>query len=200
MADRITGYRHIAVRLAIAAAFLGLAAGVSLAARVLLSGPRMWVQPNVRAFQSQVPQMPAGVVPVLEPVILPAQVEAKTLRNPLTATYENLARGQVYYEYYCIYCHGPYGDGNGYVGLSYIPRPTDFHDPRLQAYSDGELLRAMLLGSGHAPILERVVLPEHRWYLVLYTRWLASIKPGPTPAPIAVPTGPVEVRSPLKGE
>ena len=32
------------------------------------------------------------------------------------------------------------------------------------------IIRAMLAGTGHEPVLNRVVLPDHRWYLVLYTR------------------------------
>jgi len=36
--------------------------------------------------------------------------------------------------------------------------------------SDGEILYAMLTGTGHEPVLQRVVPPPYRWYLVLYVR------------------------------
>jgi hypothetical protein len=197
MTDGITGRRPIAVRVAMAIIVLALVAGGSLVAWAVLHGPRMWVQPNVRAFQAQVPQMPAGVVPAIAPATAPSVVEAQAMVNPLTLTPENVARGDIYYQYYCLYCHGVHGDGNGYVGQSYIPKPTDFRDPAIQTYTDGELLRAMLLGVGHAPILEQVVLPEHRWYLVLYTRYLAST-PSPADAGmITVPGRLIEKRSPL---
>ena len=80
------------------------------------------------------------------------------------------ARGKVYYDYYCVFCHGDKGDGNGPVGESYVPVPADLRAAKIQAYADGELLRAMLVGTGHEPVLGRVVHPEHRWYLVLYVR------------------------------
>jgi hypothetical protein len=41
---------------------------------------------------------------------------------------------------------------------------------------DGELFAAMLLGVGHEPVMERIVQPAHRWYLVLYMRALG--RPG----------------------
>jgi hypothetical protein len=36
------------------------------------------------------------------------------------------------------------------------------------------LLRMMLTGAGHEPVLGYTVLPEHRWYLVLFLRSLAT--------------------------
>jgi hypothetical protein len=55
-----------------------------------------------------------------------------------------------------------------------MPSPTDLHAPKVLKMSDGELLRAMLLGVGHEPVLSRVVFPEHRWYLVGYVRTLGK--------------------------
>jgi len=101
---------------------------------------------------------------------LPSEAEAGSVRNPLSDTPENVARGAVYYQYYCVFCHGETGNGDGLVGESYVPTPADLGQAKFATYSDGELLRACLLGTGHAPVLERVVAPEHRWYLVLYAR------------------------------
>ena len=49
----------------------------------------------------------------------------------------------------------------------------------MQALSDGQLFQAMLTGPGHQPVLERVVPPEHRPYLVLYVRQYATGAGGP---------------------
>jgi hypothetical protein len=154
----------IALPLAFAALFLF----------VLYEGPRMTVQHHLRDYQMIMPAPPAGVVPVTLPERLPTAAEAAKLKNPLQPIPQNLAAARVYYTYYCVFCHGDYGDGNGPVGQSYVPRPADLRSARVSGYADGQLLLAMLKGIGHEPVLERVVPPEHRWYLVSYVRSLAQ--------------------------
>lgn len=144
------------------------------AAYLLFTGPRMLVQPHIRTFQTPMAPLPKGVVPVDMPQALPGADKALTMTNPVTATPENLARGKTYYDYYCAFCHGAGGLGDGPVGQSYLPAPTNLVSARVQSYSDGQLLRAMLLGTGHVPVLERIVPPEHRWYTVLYVRSLGN--------------------------
>jgi mono/diheme cytochrome c family protein len=171
---------------------LFIVAGVALGVftSLIMIGPEMKSQPNIRAYQARVPLPPAGVVPVEAAAGMPSSAEAAALQNPLRATPENLARGKTYYQYYCLACHGEAGDGNGPVGQSFLPPPADLHSAKLRRLKDGELLRAMLTGVGHQPaattqamapgphepsVLEYIVLPEHRWYLVLYIR---SLEPG----------------------
>lgn len=150
------------------------AAGMGAVGYIMLSGPRMYEQPHIRAYQAELPRLPAGVVPVASSVVpLPSAREAGSIASPVPATPANVARGKVYYQYYCVFCHGDRGDGNGPVGESYVPVPADLRSKKIAAYSDGQLLRAMLLGTGHEPVLERTVLSEHRWYLVLYARTFA---------------------------
>ena len=153
------------------------------AALLLFTGPRMREQPHVRAYQARMPTLPAGVVPVEPRPGLPAAAEADALTNALSATAANLARGQVYYGYYCAFCHGPAGAGDGPVGQSYTPVPADLRSPAIGSYTEGKFLRAMLTGTGHAPVLERVVPPEHRWYLVLYAHSLSARQPAPAAPP-----------------
>jgi mono/diheme cytochrome c family protein len=141
---------------------------------VLYEGPRMKVQHNIRDFQMSLPNIPAGTQPVHPPDRLSSAAQAAQIKNPLPANAGNLARAQVYYTYYCVFCHGDQGAGDGPVGQSYIPRPADLRVGKIAASRDGDLLRAMLTGTGHEPVLERVVMPEHRWYLVLFVRSLAA--------------------------
>ena len=140
--------------------------------------PHMKWQPHLRSFDAPMPPPPAGAVPVTQTPPLPSAQQAATMTNPLlargTPAPEDYARGGVYYNYYCTFCHGPAGDGNGPVGQSYVPRPSDLRSAKIRGYSDGQLLRAMLLGPGHEPVLERTVNPDHRWYLVLYVRSLSQ--------------------------
>lgn len=135
---------------------------------VLYEGPRMKVQHHIRDFQMTLPNIPAGTRPV-QPTDRLAAAQAV---NPLPASADNLARARVYYTYYCVFCHGDQGAGDGPVGQSYVPRPADLRTRKVAGYSDGQLLRALLTRTGHEPVLERVVAPEHRWYLVLFVRSL----------------------------
>ncbi|MCE5326210.1 MAG: hypothetical protein LLG01_07315 [Planctomycetaceae bacterium] len=137
-------------------------------------GPRMQNQPALQSFQAVLPPMPEASRPQREPFApAPTTQQARSLRNPLKGTADELARGKVYYGYYCIFCHGGDGGGTGPVGESYVPTPADLRRPAVQQLGDGELLRRMLTGAGHAPVLERVVRSPQRWPLVLYVRSLA---------------------------
>jgi hypothetical protein len=138
---------------------------------LLFTGPRMYIQPNYRQFQAAMPVISPNTVPVeniYEP--LPTAQESQKLTNPLSGTKENFAKGEIYYGYYCAFCHGDKGDGYGPVGYSYVPKPSDLREDKIQKKSDGEILYAMLTGTGHAPMLQRIVPPQYRWYLVLYVR------------------------------
>ena len=147
----------------------------------LIMGPRMRVQIHMLPYEALMPAPPTGSVPVdLEPK-LPAAAAAERLENPIADSPEALARGKVYYGYYCVFCHGEDGLGNGPVGQSYMPAPTNLHKTELAGYSDGRLLRAMLTGIGHEPVLPRVVRPEYRWYLVRYVRELGKDSLAPPP-------------------
>jgi len=147
----------------------------ALFAYVLYKGPRMTVQHHFRDFQLVAPPPAAGTVsaaPAMER--LPVGSEAARLKNPVQVTARNLDRGRVYYRYYCVFCHGETGAGDGPVGRSYHPKPVELGTGRIAGYGDGELLRAMLTGKGHEPVLERVVPPEQRWHLALFVRSLAG--------------------------
>lgn len=138
---------------------------------LLLTGPRMRVQPNIRSFQMVTPVMSANSIPVvaaIEP--LPTNEEAAKMVNPLAENAENIAKGKIYYGYYCGFCHGEKGDGFGPVGLSYNPVPTDLRTAKVLSQSDGNLLLSMLTGTGHSPVLQKVISTDYRWYLVLYVR------------------------------
>jgi len=147
----------------------------ALFAYILYRGPRMTVQHHFRDFQSAMPAPAAGTVGVAAATErLPGKSEAARLKNPLSGGTRELERGRVYYRYYCVFCHGESGAGDGPVGRSYHPKPADLGSGRIAGYGDGRLLRAMLTGVGHEPVLERVVPPEHRWHLALFVRSLAQ--------------------------
>lgn len=169
---------------------LGIALVMLVYFTIMFIGPRMRVTQQVRSFQKSMPQLTETVVPVeADRYRVPDMREATGMKNPLSKKDENVHRGKVYYEYYCIFCHGTNGQGDGPVGYSYMPSPVDLHDPKILRMKDGELFRSMLVGIGHEPVLPRVVLPEHRWYLVVYVRELGKTprEPAENPGSFVIP-------------
>lgn len=140
---------------------------------LMFSGPRMREQPKLVPYRAAIAPLPDGVVPLVDyyqPA--PAAAEVAGLANPIEPNSANLERGRVYYGYYCGFCHGKDGDGEGPVGQSYMPRPTDLRTAKVRSMTDGELCRAMLVGTGHEPVLEYTVDANKRWYIVLHIRQL----------------------------
>jgi cytochrome c5 len=108
-------------------------------------------------------------------VPVPATLDdsAAQLAGP-AATRSELAHGKTYYTYYCVFCHGEKGDGLGAVGESWDPAPADLRSDRVRQMGRPQLLKSMLTGVGHDPVLEMVVHPGFRRDLVLYVAALAQ--------------------------
>jgi len=134
--------------------------------------PRMLQQPKLRAFEAKMPLPPEGAVPVE----MPAPVVF------VKGDAANLARGKIYYGYYCVQCHGDNGDGHGPVGESYNPAPPDLASPKIQAYSNEKMVDAMLNGTGHQlendgfHVVRDTIPPQHIGYVVAYVRAFAAKK------------------------
>jgi|GEM_PF-1197338 len=159
------------IKVAAVVVVFGAVGVATTAAYLMLSGPRMRIQPKYFPYQAQMPPLPAGIMPVS---LLQESVASD---NPLPDTERTVATGRVYYGYYCAFCHGAAGEVVGPVGRSYVPAPTRLWSPQVQALSDGQLYRAMLTGPGHEPVLEYVIDPHMRWYIVSYVRALGSQRP-----------------------
>ncbi len=139
-----------------------------VAAFLLFSGPRMRNQPSLRTFESRVPLPPAGAVPYSGKP--DKDMDSLSFLQTVIpeATPENYLRGEVYYGYYCIFCHGKNGKGNGPVGVSYLPKPTDLTQLSAKGTDYQQLFYLSSRGTGHSPVLEYVIPPEHWQYLLLY--------------------------------
>jgi mono/diheme cytochrome c family protein len=135
---------------------------------LMFSGPRMRVEPKILPYQALMPAVPAGVVPV----VWTQKPDLESVRNPVADTEAARRVGQAYYRDYCAFCHGQAGHGDGPVGRSYVPTPTDLTAPAVQGLADGALYRGMLTGIGHTPVLDYVVDPNAPWYIIHYMRSL----------------------------
>jgi hypothetical protein len=145
---------------------------------LMFVNPRMRTQDKATPYRALIPPMPAQIVPVEVVAVPEPSVEISPPGpNPPSDTPQTRRVGRVYYGYYCRFCHGENGRGDGPVGRSYMPKPTDLTSAPVQGLSDEALYRAMLTGVGHQPVLPYVVLPEAPWYIVIYVRHLPERSP-----------------------
>lgn len=138
---------------------------------LMFSGPRMRVQPKILPYQALLPAVPEGTTPVA----WTQTPNLESARNPVADTEATRRIGQAYYRDYCAFCHGQAGNGDGPVGRSYVPTPTDLTTPAVRSLSDGALYQGMLTGVGHTPVLGHVVDPNAPWYIIHYVRSLGGI-------------------------
>lgn len=140
-------------------------------------GPRMRDQISIQPYERQMPGMPAGSVPTRGRIQTLTALQVNQ-PNPLQPTQANIKRGELYYGHYCRMCHGPKGDGDGPVGESYVPKPTDLTSEAVTGLTDGQVYARMLTGTGHSPVMVGTVPPGQRWPIVLYVRSLADRQGG----------------------
>ncbi len=133
---------------------------------------RMKEQESIRTYETSLPQMPQGAIPVGGGVETIRTSKPDSLQNPLPSTPASMERGKQAYGHYCIMCHGPKGGGNGTVGQSFAPLPSNLRESPVQGQSDGELFYKISLGSGRHPPLADTVSEEDRWAVIYYLRSL----------------------------
>jgi cytochrome c553 len=142
---------------------IGVLLGMGILVFVLLfTGPHMKNNPSFRKYEAVYNLPPEDAVPFRKP-------EKITLKLP-EGNKMNIAAGKTYYSYYCVFCHGEDGKGNGPVGLSYVPKPANLRAPDYRANDSAYLYQVSFTGPGHSPVLERIVPPEWRGYIILYVR------------------------------
>lgn len=135
---------------------------------------RMKDDEAVHTYETTVPEMPAKTIPVTGGVEVLRMSDPKQLQNPLPSTPQILARGQQSYNWYCVHCHGPKADGNGTVGQSFAPLPTNLMDAQVQKLTDGELFHKIAFGfKRHPPLLYTVGAPD-TWAVIDYLRSIGN--------------------------
>lgn len=77
---------------------------------------------------------------------------AENLKNPLPAgDPEVIAKGQLYYEKFCIYCHGEKGNGKGVratVAPKMTVKPPSLLTDKARNFSDGRIYHIIYNGQG----------------------------------------------------
>jgi mono/diheme cytochrome c family protein len=138
---------------------------------------RMKEQEAVQTYKAKVPEMPAGVIPIAGGLQAGRETGPQGLKNPLTFSPASVSRGKEAFGHYCAMCHGKQGDGNGTVGQSFAPLPSDLRGPPVQAQEDGKLFYTITFGVRRHPGLGFMITEEDRWSLVHYIRALGGKTP-----------------------
>ncbi len=93
------------------------------------------------------------------------------LKNPFTATPENLEAGKLQYERFCQHCHGEGGKGDGAAGKAYKGVPV-YSSDALKDMNDGHIYHVITNGKGRMWPHGSQISPENRWKIVLYVHEL----------------------------
>ena len=104
-----------------------------------------------------------------------ADIAGKELKNPLRPTAAVLKRGKHIYETYCIVCHGPSAEGNGFIVPKY-PRPPSLHSDKVRNWPDGNIYHVITMGQNLMPSYASQIAPGDRWSVAHYVRVLQKSK------------------------
>lgn len=109
------------------------------------------------------------------PVAMTLEEAGKAYPNPLRATAAVLARGQHVFNNNCIVCHGPGGEGDGYIVPKY-PRPPSLLSDKIRNYADGNIYHVITNGQNLMSSYAGQIRQEDRWAVIHYIRALQRAK------------------------
>ena len=136
---------------------------------------RMWETPAVRPYEEKMLIMQSGVVPFDGGEAVFKAAKEEDLISPFkTNDPKVIASGKTLYFTYCAQCHGKYFDGNGTVGQSFNPLPTDLRAPEVQSKSEGALFKSISYGipDGRQPPLATTIDVSDRWQIIAFLKSL----------------------------
>ncbi|MCU0604330.1 MAG: c-type cytochrome [Desulfobacterales bacterium] len=134
---------------------------------------RMRETPAVKPHEEPLIRMEGGIVPVFGGDAVLRATPGPALKPSFAMEDANvIARGKAVYFTFCAQCHGLNFDGNGTVGQSFMPLPTDFRSPAVQSKSAGELFKSVSYGipGGRQPPLETTIPIDDRWCVVAFVK------------------------------
>jgi mono/diheme cytochrome c family protein len=140
---------------------------------------RMWETPAVRPHEQPPLIMEPGVIPFGGGEAEYRNAKAEELISPLKNDDPKVVEsGKSLYFTYCAQCHGKYHDGNGTVGQSFSPLPSDLQSDKVQSLSQGVLFKEISYGvpDGRQPPLATTIEIMDRWRIIAYIKSLGLRK------------------------
>jgi mono/diheme cytochrome c family protein len=137
------------------------------------------MHPGAAAMRQPVPgTVPRGFTPYRY-AAGDSLIAQRELANPLPRTADVLGRGQRVFMTYCVVCHGPKGDGQGYI-VPKFPMPPSLLSPKVSGWADGRIYHVITRGQNLMPNYASQIQPEDRWAVIHYVRALErAANPGP---------------------
>ena len=86
-----------------------------------------------------------------------------------------LLRGKHLFNTYCIVCHGPMGEGDGFI-IPKFPRPPSLQSDKVRGWPDGRFYHVMTAGQNLMPSYASQIAREDRWAIAHYIRVLHRAK------------------------
>ncbi|MGD9031256.1 MAG: c-type cytochrome [Desulfobacteraceae bacterium] len=136
---------------------------------------RMRETPAVKPYEKPLLIMEKGVIPIEGGEAVYRAEDGKRLRSPFVKGDPNVLKsGKTLYFTYCAQCHGKYHDGNGTVGQSFHPLPTDLRTIKVQTLPEGVLFKEISYGvpNGRQPPLATTIEVMDRWRIIAYLKSL----------------------------
>ena len=111
-----------------------------------------------------------------------APASAKKLKNPLTATEENIEAGRALFNRNCASCHGEDGKAKTDIAAAMKVKPTDLTGHEMHGITDGEIYWVITNGikKSGMPALNAKTKPNERWQMALYVKHLMGEHPHAT--------------------
>jgi mono/diheme cytochrome c family protein len=138
---------------------------------------RMRETPAVRPHEDPLLKMEDGIVPVNGGEAIFRATAGVDLISPLNMSQGSVInRGKAVYLTFCAQCHGLNYDGQGTVGQSFHPLPTNLRSPKVQSKPDGELFKSVSYGvpGGRQPALHTTITIDDRWHVVAFVKSLGN--------------------------
>jgi len=136
---------------------------------------RMRETPAVRPYEAPLLIKQAGLVPANGGEAVYRVSAGIDIMPPINmAQPAAIARGKTLYQIYCAQCHGLKHDGNGAVGQSFAPLPTDLRSAKVQDSPAGVLFKNVSYGvpDGRQPPLHATITVDDRWRVISYVKSL----------------------------
>ena len=136
---------------------------------------RMRETPGVKPHEEPLLIMAEGVIPVSAAEAILRITNADELQSPLNLEDPIVIEaGKKLYFNFCFMCHGPNYDGQGTVGQSFSPLPTDIRSAKVQALPAGVHFKEISYGipGGRQPALATTISILDRWRIVAFIKSL----------------------------
>ncbi|UCF92730.1 MAG: c-type cytochrome [Desulfobacterales bacterium] len=136
---------------------------------------RMRVTPAVRPHEEPLLIMETELVPVTGGEALHQTVKGEDLQAPWPMHDPAvIADGETHYFTFCAQCHGPAYDGNGTVGQSFSPLPTDLRSAKVQSQHAGMIFKSISYSvpGARQPAMATTIRIDDRWRIVAFIKAL----------------------------